>query len=49
MKVERLFFVNNKFEKLMFDDLRNSCRRGRVPLDRDQGVLLDIVLASMLP
>ncbi|KAH7974752.1 hypothetical protein HPB49_019065 [Dermacentor silvarum] len=30
MKVEGIFYVNNLLEKLMFEELRNSCRPGNV-------------------
>jgi len=30
MKVEGVFYVNDTLEKLMFDELRNSCRPGQV-------------------
>lgn len=30
MKVEGLFYVNSLLEKLMFEELRNSCRPGSV-------------------
>lgn len=30
MKVEGVFYVNQRLEKLMFDELRNACRPGMV-------------------
>merc|ERR1712158_94751 len=30
MNVEGIFYVNDKLEKLMFDELRNACRPGMV-------------------
>jgi len=30
MKVEGVFYVNSKLEKLMLDELRNACRPGQV-------------------
>lgn len=30
MQVEGVFYVNNVLEKLMFEELRNSCRPGQV-------------------
>ena len=30
MNVEGIFYVNDKLEKLMFDELKNACRPGKV-------------------
>ena len=30
MNVEGIFYVNNKLEQLMFDELRNACRPGQM-------------------
>ena len=29
MNVEGIFYVNDKLEKLMFDELKNACRPGK--------------------
>ena len=29
MNVEGIFYVNDKLERLMFDELRNACRPGK--------------------
>ena len=30
MNVEGIFYVNDKLEKLMFDELKNACRPGKI-------------------